>query len=304
MRKGLLGYAHNYAKGLVLMEFHIGRGTDRGALTVFPVWGGDAGPRGYSLDTATVAFSERPDGPAVGSLVASNPGGAPLLMLEGQLLEGGWQNRMLTRSVLVPAGQSLDLDVVCVEQGRWDGAAGHRSTGRRASMRVRNVDVGRVDRQGEVWRRVAEYDARYGANATSSFAVHADRAAADVDRLVAGIRPLPGQVGVVIGIAGQPVMLEAFDSPTTLRRQFDAIIRAAGFDALDAVPERTPARRAIRFVDRAAQVGREPVARAGAGVTVAGSSPYASVTGLSWRTRLVHLKAANPRHGLNALCGV
>ena len=48
-------------------------------------------------------------------------------------------------------------------------------------------------------------------------------------------------------------ILETFDSPTTLRREFDAIISAAGLDALGVAPGRTPARRAIRFVDRAIQ---------------------------------------------------
>lgn len=88
------------------MELHVGRGTDRGALTVFPLWGAYAGPRGYSLKTSVATLAERPDGPTVGSLVATNPGDQPLLMLEGHVLEGGWQNRMLTRSVLVPARHS------------------------------------------------------------------------------------------------------------------------------------------------------------------------------------------------------
>lgn len=288
-----------------MMELHVGRGTDRGAMTVFPVWGATlAGPHGYGLNTATVTFSEREDGPAVGSLVATNTGVAPVLMLEGQLLEGGWQNRMLVRSMLLAAGQSSELEVVCVEAGRWDGGLTHRSTGRRASMRVRNVDGQQVNRQEEVWRRVSEYDARFGGNDTSSFAAHTDRAAGDVDRLIEGLEPLAGQIGFVIGIAGQPVMLEVFDNPVTLRRQFDAIIRAAAFDALAAVPDQTPARRAIRFVDRAAQVGLRPIASAGAGVTVAGSSGYATLTGLDWERQLVHLKAANRRHPLNAMCGV
>lgn len=301
----VLEYAHNYSKEGNMMEFHIGRGTNRGALTVFPVWGTYDGPRGYSLTTANAAFSERRAGGAeVASLTAANPNSSPMLLLEGALLEGGWQNRMLTRSVLVPPRQSLDVEVVCVEQGRWGGASGHRSTGRRASMRVRNVNEQQGNRQGEVWRRVSEYDARFGANATDSFAVHADRAAPQVERLVEGLRPLPGQVGVVIGLGGQPVMLEAFDNPTTLRREFDAIIRAAAFDALDVAPERTPARRAFRFVDRMAQVALDPVAPAGMGVTVGGSSPYATLTGLDWDARLVHLKAANPRHPVNSLVGV
>lgn len=170
-------------------------------------------------------------------------------------------------------------------------------------MRVRNIDrsgPGAGEHQQEVWRRVSEYDVRYGANATSSFAEHADRAAVDVQELVKELRPLPGQIGVLIGIAGQPVMVEAFDSPTTLRQQFKSIIEAAGLDAFGQDPVRTPARRAIRFVDQLSLVSQQPLTPAGAGTTIGGASPYAAVTGLAWQRRLVHLKVTNPRHCLNA----
>jgi hypothetical protein len=249
-------------------------------------------------------LSELDGAPAVRSLIVKNAGARPLLLLEGQLLEGGWQHRMLTRSVLVAAGESMSLDVACVEQGRWHGAARHTSTGRRASMRVRNVDPGGpqvVDHQSEVWRRVAEQDATYGANGTDSLVEHVDRARDGVRDLVEGMQPLPGQVGVLIGIAGQPVMAEVFDSPSTLRRQFRSIVEAAAFDAVGQEPVRTPARRAIRFVERLSSVRRQPVAPAGLGTTVSGASSYATVTGLAWQRRLVHLRASNSRHALNAV---
>lgn len=284
-----------------MSRLHVGRGTTRGALTVFPIWGEYDAPRGYTLDAASLLLSEVPAGPCVNALMAVNGGERPVLLLEGQLLEGGWQNRMLARSVLVPPRASLDLEVACVEAGRWHGADRHRAGRRRASMRVRNVDHSAPGdaAQREVWRRIGEYDALFGDNHTSSLAEHADRAAGAVDELVDTLRPLPGQVGVVVGIAGQPVMLEAFDSPRTLRDQFASIVWAAGLDALGQQPVRTPARRAVRFVDRAALVHAVPAAPAGAGTTVAGRSAYAAVSGLAWRRHLVHLNVVNPRHPLN-----
>ncbi|MDX6241048.1 MAG: hypothetical protein QOG10_5872 [Kribbellaceae bacterium] len=266
---------------------------------VFPVWGEYAGPRGYSVNAKTAELAEQANGPTVSSLVATNTGDRPLLMLEGQVLEGGWQNRLLGRSVLVPAGTSLDLEVVCVEKGRWGGGRDHAWNERRASLRVRSGLNTGEDRQGEVWRRVTEYDARYGPNATSSFAVHADRAVQDVRRLVDGLGPLPGQVGVVIGIAGQPVLAEVFDSPITLAQQFRSIVKAAALDALGQEELVTPSRRARRFVDRAGRVERRPIAPAGLGTTVAGADGYATVAALAWRRRDVHFVATNPRHALN-----
>src|SRR5262245_15018918 len=116
-----------------MQRLHVGSGTTRGALTVFPVWSEYAGSRGYTTRLDSARLGERSDNPTVGSLTATNLGEKPVLLLEGQVLEGGWQNRMLTRSVLVPTGAELDLDVVCVEQGRWGGGRLLAARSRRAS---------------------------------------------------------------------------------------------------------------------------------------------------------------------------
>ena len=42
-----------------MQQLHVGCGTSRGALTVFPVWGDHPGIRGYSLDTASAVLAEQ-----------------------------------------------------------------------------------------------------------------------------------------------------------------------------------------------------------------------------------------------------
>ena len=293
-------------KGDEEMRLHVGGGTGYGALTVFPVWGEYDGPRGYSSRTAGLRLSEQDGGPSVPVLMAANEGERPVLMLEGQLLEGGWQNRVLVRSMLVPARGSLDLEVACVEAGRWGGVADHRNRGRRASVRIRSAlrEPPGHGRQGEVWRRVAQYEDRQGANDTGSYAVHADRAASEIEQLVGSLHPLPGQVGVVLGIAGQPAMAEVFDSPRTLRREFDSIVAAAGMDALGREPVVTPSRRARRFLDHSSRLGLRAESPAGVGTTLRGRGDYAEVAALSWQRRMVHQTMNNPRHPLNAGVGL
>lgn len=284
-----------------MQNIHVGRGAGRGALTIFPVWGEYAGPRGYTTAASEAHVGENGQGPDVGTLVVTNPGPKPLLMLEGQILEGGWQNRMLTRSLMAAARAETAVEVVCVEAGRWgndaDGRA-HRSFNRRGSNRVRSALRQESDRQGEVWRRVAELDSRVGANATSSFTEHTERAEGQVEGLVRGLRALPGQVGVVIGLAGHPVAAEVFDHPLTLQQQFDSIIRAAALDALWMEPVATPSRRVRRFLDRASRVPAVAQAEAGVGVTFGGRHEYAELTALTWRGREVHTVLTNPRHEL------
>ena len=118
------------------------------------------------------------------------------------------------------------------------------------------------------------------------------------------IQPLDGQVGVLVGIGGQPLALEVFDHPDTLREQFAEIVRAAGLDTL-AAPElpqvATPGRRARRLVERLERA--EPSARtsppdeAGCALVRARSSSV-ELTTLRRRGHDLHLRATYRRHPL------
>ncbi len=135
------------------MRLHLGRSATSGAVTVFPVWHDRpvAADRGYTTRTAHLDVGEADGGPDVGRLVAANSGAEPVLILEGQLFEGGWQHRMALSSTLVPAGARAAIDVACVEEGRWHGATAQRTRGRRATTLVRSgYDAGGQGRSGSV----------------------------------------------------------------------------------------------------------------------------------------------------------
>jgi len=60
---------------------------------------------------------------AVNQLVLINRSRRPLLLLAGELVSGGKQDRIIGKDRIVPAGAPpLPLDVFCVEHGRWTGA--------------------------------------------------------------------------------------------------------------------------------------------------------------------------------------
>lgn len=281
------------------MELHIGRGINRGALTVFPVWNGAGGRRRYGTDMTSVAVTELDGGPAVPGLSAANAGDKPVLVLEGQLFEGGWQHRMAVRSVLLAPGRPVTVDVACVEHGRWNGDGRQLGRGRRATPFVRSgataPPAGR-DAQGEVWQRVSTYDGARQ-DPTGSFVTHLDRSARELRRMTRGLRPLPGQAGVLVAVAGQPLMLEVFDDTETLREQFDSIVAAAGLDALGQAEVTTPSRRARRLVERLERTQLVPGGLDELGCErLEGRTPDLDVSVLSWNRRPVHVRATFLRH--------
>jgi hypothetical protein len=72
-----------------------------------------------SRDGRPVAVPEQ-HGASVNQLVLINRGSKPLLLLAGELVSGGKQDRIISKDRIVPPGAApLPLDVFCVEAGRW-----------------------------------------------------------------------------------------------------------------------------------------------------------------------------------------
>ncbi len=74
-----------------------------------------------SRDGRPVQYSS---GPQVNQLVLINRGKRPLVLLAGEVVSGGKQDRVIAKDRIVPPGaEPLPLDVFCVEHGRWTGAS-------------------------------------------------------------------------------------------------------------------------------------------------------------------------------------
>jgi hypothetical protein len=63
-------------------------------------------------------------GPQVNQLVLVNRGRKPLLLLAGEVVSGGKQDRIIGKDRIIPVGaKPLPLDVFCVEHSRWTGGS-------------------------------------------------------------------------------------------------------------------------------------------------------------------------------------
>src|SRR5712692_7050112 len=66
-----------------------------------------------------------PGGAQVNQLVLINNSKRPLILLAGEIVTGGKQDRVIGKDRIVPAeSDPIDLSVFCVEPGRWTGISG------------------------------------------------------------------------------------------------------------------------------------------------------------------------------------
>jgi len=158
-----------------LAGVRVGARRGHGALHVFWL---HASPAAAPLAVATLEeargrgellISER-DRATVPSLLVENRGKSHVLLLAGEILLGGKQNRVVTEDVLLPPlSGPVDLQVYCVEQGRWSGSGsgggGATSFGARGAFAAPALRSKVIERQGqaEVWKEVDRYSARAAA---------------------------------------------------------------------------------------------------------------------------------------------
>ncbi|HEV8385112.1 MAG TPA: DUF6569 family protein [Candidatus Acidoferrales bacterium] len=94
-------------------------------------------------------------GPQVNQLVLINRGKRPLVLLAGEVVSGGKQDRVIAKDRIVPAGADpLPLDVFCVEHGRWTGASDQFSASKFMVHPSVREKAAVNQNQSEVWAAV------------------------------------------------------------------------------------------------------------------------------------------------------
>lgn len=291
-----------------LPRLHVGVGWQSDGLTLFPVWAEMPVNETVVVNSTDVQVTEMVDGPTVGKLVLTNSGDRPALLLEGELLEGGWQNRALNTDLLLAPHGSQAADVTCVEQGRWSGDDRLARRNRLAPGMIR-VGLRRNDsyRQQDVWRRVSHYEPTMGPTSTLSLSDQLDKVSVGRDglnRAVGRVRPstipavpLPGQVGVIGALSGRPAWLEIFSSPAALADFWSSIVDAGELDAHASDNTACPAQAARDFVVHCGQVSLHAGQVAGVGTQINGSHRSLSVRGItSDEGDLLHVLAVETDH--------
>ena len=207
-------------------------------------------------------------GDQVNTLVLVNNSDKPLLLLAGEIVTGGKQDRVIAKDRIVPAGgDPIDLSVFCIEPGRWVESASNFGASNKAatesfmvqpSVRSRAM----VDKsQQEVWNSVggsihALAAAPPAPNAgpvasagpiplnTTSYAKAMNNSAVNskIDEAVAPVMKSRDQVlaklrqeqavGVVVAVRGELVWADIFADTDLLSRYWTKLVRSYAAESL------------------------------------------------------------------------
>ena len=116
-----------------------------------------------ALDRKKVVITEtgngRSGGGTVNTLLVENISSEPVMILSGEVVQGGKQDRMIAKDVVIhPRSGKVKVDVYCVEHGRWQAKKDGMSFNEYSNVSSNEVrKAGVVNKnQSEVWDKVAE----------------------------------------------------------------------------------------------------------------------------------------------------
>ncbi len=188
--------------------------------------------------------------PSVNELVLINGSSRPLVLLAGEVVSGGKQNRIIGADLVVPPkSEPLPLSVFCVEHGRWSEGAGFGAAKAIAHPSIRKeAQVNRS--QSGVWESVSRSAGAFGAASPTADYLHvlnSPKAQRSFEEIAQGIesdyeRELreriggQGAVGVIVAINGQIVWSDVFSSADLFRRYWPKLLRSYVMEAQSRVP--------------------------------------------------------------------
>jgi hypothetical protein len=212
--------------------------------------------------------SQYSTGASVNRLVLINRGRRPVLLLAGELVSGGKQDRIIAKDrIVAPGSDPLPLDVFCVEHGRWSSGSQfsaaktmvHPSVREQAALKQNQNEVWASVRAGTTAPRAAaapapriassDLAAAMETNApTQSYAkmYQESTVGASVDTFVEEVQrrftratlgekgPAKGEhiVGVVVAYGGEVAWSDIFASSDLFQHYWTKLLRSYAVEAL------------------------------------------------------------------------
>ncbi len=207
-----------------------------------------------ALESGVIEVTEKPGG-SVPELEVENKSTKAILLLNGEELKGGRQNRTLNTDILVKPKTKIIIPVSCTERGRW-GYAQEAPSGKEAEPVMRSAEyisphsmrkdisktvgqslgmgMGFQASQSRVWQASSDYHASYNVpTRTGAIDDVFSAKESDIQKYLDALRPDKDTWnGMAIVIDNKFVGLDIFDSTVIMAQLWDKLVRSYALDAL------------------------------------------------------------------------
>lgn len=208
---------------------------------------------GEALQKELILVKEKEGGADVNNLTVFNLSKKPVFMMDGDILEGAKQNRVINSSVLLAPDSKGNLPVSCVEQGRWQFVSDKfKPADYTAPAKIRSDKSISVSEslgaflthsadQSKVWDNVSHYHKKNKIESASSnlsdmYSKHKN----DIDELLKKFESNNDSNGFAIFVKNSLLSLDIFNRTDIFAHYFPKIIKGALFEVLNLKKTKNP----------------------------------------------------------------
>ncbi len=187
----------------------------------------------------------------VNRIIAVNKSPHYIFLMDGDILEGAKQNRVLNTSVLLAPERKYTIPVSCVEQGRWNFVS-HKfnSADYAAPFKLRSHKTYRIkenlanagthfSNQGEVWDDVEEYATIFNVkSSTSNLSDIYSEKQDDFKKFMASFQSTNGANGIAVFARKKLLSVDVFNRTDIYSEYFTKILKSVAFEIFSLKPEK------------------------------------------------------------------
>ena len=196
--------------------------------------------KGFELGLVNVKECEQS---TVNTIIVENKSVAPLLLVDGEEIVGGDQNRIMDATILIAPQSEKKIPVNCTEHGRWHYKGAGKSAkifepskytaDLRTRSRKHRANYRDADYQGEVWNSISEFESRNSLRSpTSALNDSFENLKYKQDDYLNEFKIVEGQNGVIFIVNGELKGLELFYNHSIYKEYHEKLFRSYIIEAI------------------------------------------------------------------------
>jgi hypothetical protein len=165
-----------------------------------------------------------------------------IFVMSGQIITGCKQDRIIARDMIIePLSKGLDVDVFCVESGRWrENSKEFYSKKNMGTYKLREKAQRKNESsQWEIWDEIADLNRDYKVNsATNAYQdiFEQEQMKENLNKFEEALKQTMDQntVGVIIGIGNKIKSIDVFGDARMFKTYWPGLLRSSALAAIDA----------------------------------------------------------------------
>lgn len=172
----------------------------------------------------------------VNTLIVKNNSVTPLILIDGEEVVGGDQNRIVNATTIVAPRSQHKISVSCTERGRWGYKSEFKSSTHIANYRTRREKMHAVRNgapvQSAVWSSIDSLEERHAfSSPTSAMSESYENAKVDLEEIMEAFKIVDGQNGVLIIVNGEIKGFELFLNSEIYKAFHEKILKSYLIDS-------------------------------------------------------------------------